>query len=163
MIKTTRDGRGRRSRAKRRGAVAVEFAVIAPVLVTLLLGMAACSKLYQASIAVQNAARQGVRLAGMDRRAVLDGDQSTNDKIIEDIQNFLTAAGFPGEHATVSITHPDTGQEMDLDDPNNEFELFETTIEMPLTWLEGDDPPEGALTITRSYVFRNARPASLCD
>ena len=50
------------SRASERGAVAVEFAILAPVLVMLLLGIMEFGRAYNAQISLTNAAREGVRV-----------------------------------------------------------------------------------------------------
>lgn len=49
-------------RASERGAVAVEFAILAPVLVMLLLGIMEFGRAYNAQIELTNAAREGVRV-----------------------------------------------------------------------------------------------------
>ena len=50
------------SRASERGAVAVEFAIVAPVLVMLLLGIMEFSRAYNAQASLAAAAREGVRV-----------------------------------------------------------------------------------------------------
>ena len=144
----------------RKGAAAVEFAIVAPVLIAFLLGTIEVSNYCDMSTTLQASLRQSARLAGMDRDGVLGADQSTNEKIIQDVQNFLSACGLPGEDTAVSITDPETGADMDLDAPEAEFELFELTATVPFgkQWVPGE--PQG---MTRSYVFRNARGATICN
>ncbi len=158
VCRSMREFRMRRH-SDRRGAVVVEFAIVVPVLVILLLGLVTVSQMCQTSIVMKNALRQGARLAGMDRKGILADGQSTNEKIALDIQNFLEAAGYNGDDATISITHPDTGETLDLDDPANDFELFEVTLELPISGSDGGDP----WAVTQTYVFRNARAPTLCD
>jgi Flp pilus assembly protein TadG len=144
--------------------VVVEFAVVAPVLLTLMLGLIYASQLYQMSITLHNAARQGARLAGVDREDILLDGQSTNEKITQDIKHFLTASGCNGEAATVTITNPETGAEINLDDPINNFELFEITIDVPLDlWGHGGDSGGESCSMTRNYFFRNTRAPVLFD
>lgn len=50
------------SRASERGAVAVEFAIVAPVLVMLLLGIMEFGRAYNAQASLSAAAREGVRV-----------------------------------------------------------------------------------------------------
>jgi Flp pilus assembly protein TadG len=50
------------SRASERGAVAVEFAILAPVLVMLLLGIMEFGRAYNAQASLSAAAREGVRV-----------------------------------------------------------------------------------------------------
>lgn len=54
------------SRASERGAVAVEFALLAPVLIMLLLGIMEFSRAYNAQVILTNAAREGVRKMAID-------------------------------------------------------------------------------------------------
>jgi len=50
------------SRTSERGAAAVEFAIVVPVLVTLLLGIMEFSRVYNAQSELSAAAREGVRV-----------------------------------------------------------------------------------------------------
>ena len=50
------------SKTTERGAVAVEFALLAPVLVMLLLGIMEFGRAYNAQISLSSAAREGVRV-----------------------------------------------------------------------------------------------------
>lgn len=59
------------SRASERGAVAVEFAIVAPVLVMLLLGIIEFSRAYNAQASLSAAAREGVRVLA------ITGNQTT--------------------------------------------------------------------------------------
>lgn len=59
------------SRATERGAVAVEFAILAPVLVMLLLGIMEFGRAYSVQISLTNAAREGVRAMA------INGSQTT--------------------------------------------------------------------------------------
>ncbi len=67
--------RPRRPRALRtrllgeRGAAAVEFALVAPVLVLLLVGIVECSKMFQAQSTLSAAAREGVRTMALTNNA----------------------------------------------------------------------------------------------
>ena len=57
------------SRASERGAVAVEFAILAPVLVMLLLGIMEFSRAYNAQASLSAAAREGVRIMAISNDA----------------------------------------------------------------------------------------------
>lgn len=79
--------RPEKPRNQRRGATAVEMALVAPVLITLLLGMFETARLGMVSQLLTTAAREGCRIA------VLDGMTQT------DVQNrvdaVLTGSGIP--------------------------------------------------------------------
>jgi len=57
------------SKTKERGAVAVEFALVAPVLVMLLLGIMEFGRAYNAQVTLSSAAREGVRVMAIDNNA----------------------------------------------------------------------------------------------
>ncbi|MET3920462.1 TadE family protein [Arthrobacter sp. UYEF20] len=54
------------SKTSERGAVAVEFALLAPVLVMLLLGIMEFGRAYNVQITLSNAAREGVRVMAIN-------------------------------------------------------------------------------------------------
>ncbi len=57
------------SKASERGAVAVEFALLAPVLVMLLLGIMEFGRAYNAQVTLSSAAREGVRVMAIGNNA----------------------------------------------------------------------------------------------
>jgi len=148
-----------RKRTRRKGAAAVEFAVVAPVFVAIVLGVAEASYLFDVQNQLATAAREGARLAGMDRTGLLQG-QTTNDKITADIQNYLNANGLPGDQADVLIVDPaDHTTPFNLDEPSNHLELFELRVEMPYAALNGLGSSSSELTLSSKIVFRNAQAA----
>lgn len=54
------------SRQSERGAVAVEFAILAPLLIMILLGIMEFGRAYNAQISLTNAAREGVRVMAIN-------------------------------------------------------------------------------------------------
>ncbi len=138
----------------------MEFAIVAPVLLTVVLGVAQASCLYETQNILANAIREGARLASMDRSGIVPQGMSTNDKIIQDIQNFLTANGFAGDEVTVSITDPDNDLiPFDLDDPDNDLELFKVTIELPYGAMNNyiQLPNADEIYLSADLTFRNNR------
>lgn len=53
-------------RSSERGAVAVEFAILAPVLIMLILGIMEFGRAYNVQITLSNAAREGVRVMAIN-------------------------------------------------------------------------------------------------
>lgn len=143
----------------RRGAVAVEFAFVAPMLLAITLGMIELTRVYDAQYLLQSAAREGARFASMDRDGLLAEGQSTNVKLTTDVTNFLAASGIPSEHIQVSIRdHADPSQTFDLDNPANDLKLFEVAITVPyssVSYTPVSAPNDYGLTA--SIVFRNGR------
>lgn len=115
----------------RRGAAIVEFAMVAPVFLALLLGSIEAGKALETSNLLASALREGGRLASMNWDGVLPEGTTPNQKVIGDIRNFLVASGVPASDAEVTITSaegPDEGQPFDLADPDNNLRLFRISV-----------------------------------
>ena len=143
----------------RRGAVAVEFAFIAPVLLAITLGMVELTRVYDAQYMLQSAAREGARFASMDRDGMLADGQSTNEKLTSDVTNFLASSGIPGDSIEVDILdHNDPSQPFDLDDPTNDLKLFDVVVSVPyssVSYTPVSAPNDYGLS--GSITFRNGR------
>jgi len=149
----------KKRRKKRRGAVAVEFAIVAPMLVAIVLGMIELTQVYDAQYALQSAAREGARFASMDRDGMLAEGQSTNDKLTADVTNFLVATGFPAESIQVDILdHEMPSQTFDLDDQANDLKLFQVAVTVPYSSVSSSPVSSpNDYDLTASVVFRNGR------
>lgn len=148
----------RRKSQDRRGAVTVEFALIAPLFVAMFIGMTQVTHLMQAQNQFAMAAREGARTA-MHERTSGEGGPSTNDKMIKDVRNFLNANGLPGDDVDVIIADAnDENIDFDLDDPNNEYEYFQLIIEYAAKDLiTGHPPGSEEFKISARVVFRNGK------
>ena len=144
---------------QRRGAVAVEFAFIAPVLLAITLGMVELTRVYDAQYLLQSAAREGARFASMDRDGLLAEGQTTNDKLTTDVTNFLASSGIPADDIVVAVLdHDDPTQTFDLDDPNNDLLLFDVTISVPYSGVSYTPVSEANdYGLSASITFRNGR------
>lgn len=148
----------------RRGAVAVEFAFIAPILLAIVMGMIDLGRAFEMQNLLEVAAREGARFASMDRDGMLEPDESATDKLIEDVKNFLSSNGIPRDDIDVQVRdfeNPTT--EFDLDDPDNDLRLFEVSITVPWSSMAltrvtaANDHP-----LTARVIFRNGR-ATISD
>ena len=88
----------RSCRRNRRGAAAVEFAVVSPVLFLLIFGMIEYGRMVMVQQVITNAAREGAR------KGVLDG--TTNSDVTTVVSNYLTSASISGATTTVTPTNP---------------------------------------------------------
>jgi Flp pilus assembly protein TadG len=84
-----------RASSNRRGAAVVEFAVVAPLLVLLLLGMIEVGRAMMIGEATSGAARVGARAA------VITG--ATNAGIANTVASYLQACGIKGATTVVSV------------------------------------------------------------
>ena len=150
--------RTKRRRSQRRGAAVVEFAVAAPLLVVMVFGMVEASRLYEMQNQLLNAAREGARLAAMEREGILAPGQSLNDKMIADVRAYLDAAGLPGDDAVITVEDPDNpGTTLDLLDPDNDLALFQLNVSLPYSSVRSVwAPVPDQFDLVGTVVFRNA-------
>jgi Flp pilus assembly protein TadG len=84
---------GRSARKRRRGAAAVEFAIVLPVFVILVFGMIEYGRMVMVQQVITNASREGAR------RAVLDG--ATASAVQTAVASYLTNASVNGANQAV--------------------------------------------------------------
>jgi hypothetical protein len=146
----------RRTRALRRGTASVEMALVAPIFVAVIAGLAEASRLLDAQTQLSTAARLGARLATMDRSDLPNNGQSTNQKVEQDIRTYLNASRLPGDAANIFIVDPaDHTTPFDLDDPVNDMDLFELRVELPYAAISGLSSESWSMSA--KVVFRNSR------
>jgi Flp pilus assembly protein TadG len=143
----------------RNGVVAVEFAIVAPILVAIVFGMVELSRAFEMQNLLNVAAREGARFASMDRDGMLGPGQTANQKLIDDVKNFLASNGIPKDQITVQVkSHENPTADFNLDDPANDLELFEVRIsvnfsEVSLQNVASSDD----YALNAKVVFRNGR------
>lgn len=136
--KTSRKPVLRKSGDSRRGAAAIELAVISPLFVLLILGAVQSGINLDMQTKMQAAVRQAGRLASMDYSKRVQANQTGNQKVIQDIKNVLTAEGLAGNAATVTITHAEgenAGSTFNLSSTANDLQYFKITVEIPYSAL----------------------------
>ncbi|MCA9109257.1 MAG: pilus assembly protein [Planctomycetaceae bacterium] len=147
--------------ATRRGAAVVEFAIMAPVFLTLTLGSIEVGYALNASNTLYGALREGGRLASQDWSTMLAPGETANAKVIQDIKNMLTASRIPGNQVTIEIVHadgPNAGSPFDLEDEDNYLQMFTITGSVPfdqITLLPGNYL--GGSDLQAAITFRMGR------
>jgi len=136
IMLTTGDGRYRK---KRRGAAAVEFALVAPLFFLLVFGMIEFGRMVMVQQVLTNASREGARTA------VLDGTTLTDVQQIVGV--YLAASGINGATLTTVPANPATA---DFGDP------VTVTISIPFSAVSWLPTPMylGAKTLSASSVMR---------
>lgn len=149
---------------QRRGAVAVEFAVVAPILVLITVGMATVNRTFEAQNLLEVAAREGARFASMDREGMIGEGSSSNQKLAEDVINYLASNGLPRDRISVAIKdYENPTKDFDIDDPANDLRLFEVQVSIDYSAISFTPVSEANdYVMTASVVFRNGR-ATLSD
>jgi hypothetical protein len=145
----------------RRGSATVELAVMVPLFLTLLLGAVEMGSAISTTQKLHGALRDGGRLASMDYSGILAKDVDPNAKVKQDIRNFLTAEGIPGDKVTLKIVHAGgglDGQTFDLTSKSNYLKLFR--IEAAVPYSEVSTFPlkfMSGQTLTAQLTFRKGR------
>ena len=84
----------------RKGAAVVEFAVVAPVLIMLLLGMIECGRMIMVQQSLTTAVREGAR------SAIIEGTSDSTAKNV--VESFLAGVGVSGTSITVTPSNTDS-------------------------------------------------------
>jgi Flp pilus assembly protein TadG len=94
-----------------RGAAAVEFAIILPVLLTLVLGIMEFGRAYNAQLSLTNAAREGVRVMAISndpvaaKAAATNAAVSLNPALADSNISFSQPSCSPTQQMTVTISY----------------------------------------------------------
>ena len=146
-----------RCRMERKGAVAVEFAVVAPMLLAIVVGLIELSRVYDVQNVIETAAREGARFAASDRSGMTEEGQTANAKLTTDVLNLLASSGIPTSEVVVTIIDPENpGVEFDLDNPANDLRLFEVHIDIPYSAISYTPvSPSDDYSLSASITFRN--------
>jgi Flp pilus assembly protein TadG len=99
------------SKTSERGAVSVEFALLAPVLVLLLLGIMEFGRAYNAQVTLSSAAREGVRVMAIAnspaaaRTAARNASAALNPGLADANITISPATCATGAQVTLTITY----------------------------------------------------------
>jgi Flp pilus assembly protein TadG len=154
----------RSSRGARRGSSTIELAVCLPMLFILLFGIMEVGRGLEVYQIMTSAVREGGRFGATDKQGMIPSGSTTNQKIVDDVRNYLVASGLPGGLADVEVlTVPGSGgtpADFDFEDANNHLQNFQVKVSMPYsavtylpTQLQGYFAPTEILIA--QCVFRN--------
>lgn len=145
---------------KRSGTASVELAIVLPLFMVIVMGIAELSRGLDVSERLSSAVRQGGREAASDIASHLPAGWTANKKVISDIRNMLTASGLRGDKVTITIVHADgdqAGQLFDLEDPNNYLKYFKVAATVPYSDVGLLPSILKNRTLVASVVFRLGR------
>ena len=127
----------------RKGAAAVEFALVAPLLFLVLFGIVEIGRLFMVQQMLTNCSREGAR------RAILESSTETEVKTV--VNDYLTGSSVSGATVTVS---PSDLSSLGLGDPVTvKISVpFEDVSWLPSPWLLG------GRTLSAQSVMRTERP-----
>lgn len=99
------------ARASERGALAVEFAILAPVLILILMGIIEFGRAYNVQASLSSAAREGVRVMAISndktaaRAAAKNAALSLNPALTDANISFGGAYCSPGSQISITISY----------------------------------------------------------
>lgn len=143
----------------RRGAVAVEFAAIAPLLLAVVVGLIELTRVYSVQNTLETACREGARFAALDRTGMLAEGETANAKLAKDVKNYLASSGIdPAEVQVDVVKADDPNTDFDLDDPANDLQLFQVRIEVPYSEISYSPVSDSNdYNMSAALTFRNGR------
>jgi len=127
-----------RLRSDERGAGAVEFALCAPILITMIYGIFEFSQLYEANAGMQHALGEGARFATLCVPTATGCDPESND----DIKTRMNQKLFGPIDGTFNVQDPVT-------DASGNFKTLTVTYTRTMNFLFFTGP---AVTLTRSKL-----------
>jgi Flp pilus assembly protein TadG len=125
------------------GQAVVEFALIVPVLMLLVVGVFEFGRAWSAHQAVTDAAREGARTA------VIADPTITEDSVRKVVRNALAAVSLDADLAVIELTG--------VDDPTGEPARVAVRYPYQLSMLKvlGGTSGGGAVTLGTAFVMRN--------
>lgn len=137
-------GRRRRAASDERGQALVEFALVAPFLLLLILGLVDFARAWSTYEVITYQARQGARMA------VVDNPDTTEPDVLQAIRDGLAAGSLDPDAATITITGFRAGRgtpaSVQIDYPHSL--VF---VGRFLDWLTGSED----LVLSTQFVMRN--------
>lgn len=132
-----------------RGQVLVEFVLVLPILLVLVIGIIEFASAWRVSQTITNVAREGARYA------VVAQGPSTGDEgeVVDSVRNWLNDAGLDGSSATITaVLSADSGDpdEVTIEYPY-EFIFFGPVLNM----IGGDGSNFGTITLATKTSMRN--------
>lgn len=122
----------------------VEFALVAPLLILLILGMVDFARAWSAYQVITYQARQGARMA------VVDDPDTTEDDVVQAIRDGLSNGSLDPDEATIAISGFRAGRgtpaTVQIDYP---YSLF--LVGRFLDWLTGSED----LVLSTQFIMRN--------
>jgi Flp pilus assembly protein TadG len=136
------DRQARKRTTTRRGAHAVEFAVVAAVMFVFILGLVEVGRAFMVQHLLTNAARQGCRVGILPGKA--------NSDVIAMVNSTLTAQGIRGDTATVQVN--DNSADVANANSGDEVTVSVSVPVSSVTWLPGSGFLRGS--IASKYTLR---------
>ena len=143
---------------RRRGAAAVEFALVLLPLMTIVMGILESGRLTSAETIVVNSAREGARLAVLSGSTIGTSTSTGSTEVNYCVRQYLDAALLPSSAATISVSDLDAPSVTDLTQANA-GDRIEVTVSIPFSSVAWTTPWFfGKATLKMSCIMRKEAP-----
>jgi hypothetical protein len=95
----------------------------------------------------------------MDHTGMLANGQTSNQKLIQEVKNFLATYGIPQSDVTVAAKdHANPTTDFNLDDPKNDLKLFDVKVSVNYSKVSLTPVPTNKdYALAAKVVFRNGK------
>ncbi len=143
---------------RRRGAAAVEFAVVLLPMMTIVMGIIECGRLMSAEAILVNAAREGARLAVMSGSTEGTSTSTGANEVNYRVRQFLDAAAVPSGAATIAISDLDQPSITDLTSASP-GDRIQVSVSIPFSSVAWSTPWFfGHSTLSVNSIMRKEAP-----
>jgi Flp pilus assembly protein TadG len=141
----------------RRGAVAVECALILPFLMMVVLGIIECGQVMTDQEIITNATREGARLASLGGSTIGTSTSTGSNEVMYRVRSYLDAGGVASSAATITVTDLN-GAVTDLPQ-SNAGDRIQVSASVPFNKIAWSTPWFfGGATLSSSSIMRKESP-----
>src|SRR4051812_26425114 len=144
-------------RRVRRGAVAVECALILPFLMMVILGIIECGQVMTSQEMITNATREGARLASLGGSTIGTDSSTGVNEVKYVVRSYLAAGGISASAATISVTDLDKSvSDLPLSDAGDRIQV---AVTIPFNRIAWSTPWFfGGAMLSNSSIMRKESP-----
>jgi Flp pilus assembly protein TadG len=145
-------------RRRRKGAAAVEFALVLLPIWTIVMGIIECGRLMSAETILVNAAREGARLAAMSGSTMGSSTSTGASEVNYRVRQFLDSAAIPSGAATITTSDLDQPGISDLNYASA-GDRIQVAVSIPFSSVAWSTPWFfGRSTLSVSSIMRKEAP-----
>jgi Flp pilus assembly protein TadG len=144
-------------RRRRRGAVALEAALVLPFLVLIIFGIIESGQVMTSEEVIASAAREGARLASLGGSTIGSSSSNGSTEVNYRVRSYLDNAAVPSANATITVT--DLDQSI-TDLPQASIgDRIKVSVSVPFTKIAWSPPMFfGSATLSNSSIMRKEAP-----
>ena len=143
---------------RRKGAAAVEFAVVLLPMWTIVMGVIECGRLMSAETILVNAAREGARLAVLSGSTIGTSSSTGSTEVNYRVRQFLDSASISSSAATITVSDLDQTSITDLTSASA-GDRIKVSVSIPFTSVAWSTPWFfKSATLSMNSIMRKEAP-----